>query len=208
MSEFEMETQQVDELEDQRLTGSSFLDQLNEFLDSEEIKELNIDNVETFSIKNMEQANYFIKKVLDARSEQDNINNIAEQEIAKTTTKITTWRDKENRKRQNDIDFITNLLRTYAEAELAISKKKTINLPYGSIGFKKVADKFEYDEAALLSFLQESETLKEKYIKLKPSPDKVQLKKDGESIKGDFYIGDTKIAGITVTPQEQKFEVK
>jgi hypothetical protein len=126
------------------------------------------------------------------------------------STRVNQWRQQELDKRQRDIDYISNLLRAFAEEELKNNKGKTksISLPYGSIGFKKQQDKYEYDEEALLAFLKEDKELEKKYVKYKPSPDKTALKKDGEAKNGKLYLGDTNVPGVTVTPQEEKFEVK
>lgn len=202
--EFEV-VDQVEE-EDERLS-SSFLSSLNDFMEVKEVEDLNIDTQdESFRINTKEQAGFFIRKVQEVRNQAANINETADKEIERLSRRINEWRQKELNKCGSAENYLTTMLQDFALNELSGSDKKSIKLPFGTLGFKKQQDKYEYDDAILLAHLQLNEM--NDYIQLKPSPKKAELKKIGQVIDGELHVNGTAIPGITVTAQDEKFEVK
>lgn len=187
----------------------NFLESLKEFMDQEEIKDLNINDPESFQIQSKEQANYFVKKILEIRSQQNEINKLADNEIKKTTTRVNQWRESEIEKTQQDEEYIMGLLRTFAEKEIVnVKKGKTIKLPFGSLSFKKQQPKYEYDDKKLLEVLESADDLKKQFVEYKSSAKKQELKKAGVVIENKLYINNKVIDGVTITPQDEKFEIK
>lgn len=201
----EFETQNITE-EDERLSFG-FLNDLQDFMDSEEVQELNIDTEgQHFKITSREQAGFFIRKVQEVREEAEQINAAAKKELDRLAAKITTWQEKEIARCANAESYIMSLLENFAEEELAGSDKRSLKLPFGTLGFRKQQDKYEYDDKTLLEFLEENKL--ETYIQRKPSPKKADLKKVGMVKDGSLYVDGVLIKGITITPQEDKFEIK
>jgi phage host-nuclease inhibitor protein Gam len=203
----ELEQITTEEREQDSRLSEDFLEGLHDYMDEEEIKELNIQDMDTFQIKNKEQANYFIKKIMDVRSEASNINHIADTEITKTKIRVDAWREKELNKLARDEEYITNLLEIFAAKELEGAKKKSLSLPYGSIGFRAQQPEYTYDDKTLLEFLLGHEEYA-KFINYKPSTNKTDLKKTATVKDGKLYIDGIEIPGVTVTERDPKFEVK
>jgi hypothetical protein len=203
MLEFENEEQQDDE----RLSPG-FLEELHNYMDKEEVKELNINITEddSFQIVNKEQAGFFIRKIQEARQEAEEINENANKEIERISNKVNAWREQELSKCASTEAYILNLLKNFAEKELSDTDKRSIKLPFGTLAFKKQQDKFDYDDAALLQCLENNKL--EDYIQRKPSVKKAELKKTGTVKDGKLYIDGVLIEGIVITPQDDKFEVK
>jgi hypothetical protein len=205
MSDQEFE-QKKDQIVEENVS-EDFLSRLHDFMDDQEIQEMKIENPETFKIASRDQANYFLKKLKDLHNEKAKIGSAADFEIKKTTDSVNKWRTKEIGKLQNDEDYITGLLNEFTLAELQDSSKKSISLPYGSLGFKKQQPKFEYDDAVLLAFLK-SHINQLVTVKTVESPNKVELKKMADIKDGGLYLDGVQVLGVTVQNQEDKFEVK
>jgi hypothetical protein len=186
-----------------------FVTSLREFMDEEEVKELEIDvENESFGIKTKEQANFYVKKLQEAREQALHINETANAEIERNTGIVNRWREQQLATIEGQLTYLTGMLETYAQSELQDSSKKSIKLPHGTLQFRKQQDKFEYDDNALLEFLEANPSLKEKYVQYKPSAKKAELKKIGEVKNGTLVVENVALPGITVTKQEAKFEVK
>ena len=207
----ELETKTIKDVEEDKRI-EDFLNDLEDFMEQDDIKNLNIEENKiadnSFKIETKEQANFFIKQVLDARAQIVEIQNTANDMLLREQSKIERWMNKETNKIQNSIDYMSGLLQNFTEEELAKTnnKKKSISLPNGSIGFKKQQNKFEYDDKVILAYLQD--TKKEQYINYKPTVAHSELKKDGTVVVGSLIIDNEPIPGITIIPQDPKFEVK
>lgn len=102
-----------------------------------------------------------------------------------------------------DCEHFEALLAGYAEEALAGKKKRTISLPGGKFGFRKVPAKIDRDETFLLTFAEASAP---EFVKVKKSVDWAGLKK---TCKIDGYHMVTEdgeiVPGVTVTEQPDKF---
>lgn len=186
---------------------NSFLDDLLSFVEEVEVEENNIDvTKEGFSIETMEQANYITRKLKEAREEKAELIEVAKDAIAKYEAKIERWKEATMSPLENQEQRYLSLLEVFATNKLEGSNKKSLKLIEGTLAFRKQQDKYEYEDNVLLAYLEEN--YKKEYVNYKPSSNKAELKKAGKAKDGKFYLGDVEIPGITVTPQDQKFEVK
>lgn len=205
MSELEFQDHLKDQ-EDERLSVE-FLSDLHDYMDQAEVQELNIDtSKEGFRINSREQAGFFIRKLQEARAEAEQINLSADKEIQRLSASVNTWREKELNRCNNVEGYIISLLQDFAARELEGSDKKSLKLPFGTLAFKSQQDKYEYDDKVLLDYLKQNKI--NEFIRIKEEPNKVELKKNTEVQNGKLLYKGKEIAGVTVTPQEPKFEVK
>ena len=200
MSEVEQEQEMINN------GNNAYLDDLLSFIDEQEVQELGLDNVnENYVIRDMGHANYIAKKLREVREEQAKVNETANSEIKAYTTRVETWRERSVKPLQDSEAYLLGLLQEFTSRQLEGSSKKSIKLIEGTAQFRKVPDKFEYDEEVLLNFLQ---TDMPNYVKHKPQIDKAELKKAGAVKEGALYVGDKQVPGIVIMPQEDRFDVK
>lgn len=203
--ENQLEERLLEEQDDERLSAD-FLTELRSFMDESEVSELNINMEEGFRITSREQAGFFIRKLQEVRAEAEQINNTANGELKRLSDRVNVWREKELKKLEGTLIYLTDLLRSFTESELEGTNKRSLALPFGTLGFRKQQDKYEYDDAQLLTFLEEQKL--ESYIQRKPSPKKADLKKNGVVKDGKLFIDGVEVSGITITVQEDAFDVK
>lgn len=185
-----------------------FATSLRNFMDEEERKILEVTE-DSAAIMTKEQANYFTKKLLECRAYMDEVNAFADKEIERTTKIVNEWREKRLDVYKKQEEYLLSILKEFAEKELPPdAKTKSIKLPNGTLGFRKQQPKYEYEEDTLLLFLESNEKLKSQFVKYKPFVNKTELKKMTSIIDGSLVYNNIKIDGVTVVPQEDKFDVK
>ena len=93
-----------------------------------------------------------------------------------------------------------------AEDDLKKSGERKIETSAGWVAFREMPDSWEYDIPKLMRWAKEDEDRKEKYIKVVEEFKKAELKKDfANGLLGHDDICDV---GVTITPQEPKFNYK
>lgn len=186
------------------------MDQLLAFIDESDAKSLDI-GLEPKEVTTIteEQAEYYIRLYKKLEREQQEAIETAEAYIQKAKDKAEAWLEK----RESDSAFLRTLceekLKSFLEDNLAKngSKKRSITLIEGTIGFRKQQDNYEYhNEKNTLSYLEDKD-LKE-YINYKSSINKTVLKKAAVINNGKLFIDGEEIPDITVTPRDDKFEIK
>lgn len=192
-------------MENVTTNNNGLIDALLSFIEDQEVNELNINNKTTFVIENMDQANYAAKRVKRLRKEQEEITKTGLDQLKSYEEKVREWIEKSTSSLASTEQYYIKLLEEYAKKQLEGSKKKSLKLIEGTIGFKKQQDKYEYEENVLIDFLEKSHP---NYIKKTSSIDKASLKKEGTAKDGMLYFNDTPIPGVTVIPQGETFEVK
>lgn len=199
MLEFEQE-QQV-EVKEEKV---SFIDDLLSFVDEAEAVELDIQG-EGFSIQSMDQANYFARKLRELREERAEAEAAAKKQLDAYKERVDQWLTGVSNPLVNQETRLLNLLETFASEKLNGTKKKSLKLIEGTLQFRSQGDKFEYDDKALLAYAEDN--LKD-FVKRAPSVDKAGLKQEVKVKGGRAFYKDVEIAGITVMPQPDKFDVK
>lgn len=188
--------------------NSDILESLFDEITEEEVKELGIEiENERFAITSDEQANFFLRRLQEVRSEKDKINTTCNNEIERFTTKVNNFRAKEILSLENTENYFNGLLEAYAKKQLEGSKKKSLKLPFGTMSFKKGQRKMVYDDEAVMNFIK-SNSLNE-FIRIKEEINKADLKK-AVTVNEDgivTYNGQV-VEGVTTLPGEESFTVK
>ena len=163
-----------------------------------------------FTVDDDEKASWCLKTIRELKDKQSDHERLAEKlisELKEEIQEIEQWRDQENEKLQNNIDFLESKLESYMlslredEPDL-----KTKNLPYGKLKFRAQRPKWKYDEDKLLEFLVNN---KPDMVRVKRKPDKRTLKKKAEVSGNKAILTDTGelIEGVTVVERPEKFKV-
>jgi len=188
--------------------SSDILDSLFDEITEAEVKELGIEiENERFAITNDEQANFFLRRLQEIRSEKDKINTTCNNEIERFVAKVNNFRAKEILSLENTENYFSALLESYAKKQLEGSKKKSLKLPFGTMSFKKGQRKMVYDDEALMEFIKNNNL--NDFIRTKEEINKAVLKK-AISINDDglAILNGQTVDGITTTPPETSFSIK
>lgn len=149
--------------------------------------------------ENDDQANWCLEKISEAKMEIMDAR--AFYEVKKR--QLDQWLENTIAPYNRDCEHFEALLAGYAEEVLNGKKKRTISLPGGKFGFRKVPAKIDRDEAALLEFAERSAP---EFIKVKKSVDWARLKKTCKTDGDHMVTADGEIVpGVTVTEQQDKF---
>jgi len=109
----------------------------------------------------------------------------------------------------NDIakyEYIIEEKEKELEAELKTSGEKKLECKMGWCSYRAMPDKFNYDIPKLINWAKQDEERQERYVKVVEEFKKAQLKKD--YAEGLPYSDDVCNEGLTITPQEPKFNYK
>lgn len=186
---------------------SDFISELRGFMDDVEIQDLNITQEDSFRITSRDQANYFVRKVMDLKNQEQEIIMTAKQEAERLLGMIKQWEEKELSTIHSGMDYFNGLLREYAESELDGTKKRSIKLPFGTLQFRAQQPKFNYDDDTLKTYLQGlSSDLVEEKVEYKVN--KTELKKRAMVVDGKLMLDGKVVDGVTIETLDDKFEVK
>lgn len=89
-----------------------------------------------------------MSKIGQAQQQIEEAESVAERQIER----IQSWLALAKHEQQETIDHMTSLLRPFAEERLHGSRKRSIKLPNGSIGFRSAQPKFVRDELVPLAW--------------------------------------------------------
>jgi len=143
---------------------------------------------ESWQITDLSGANWALKKITKARMKQVENKAFVEAEIAK----LQSWLADANDVEQSTINFMESKLIPFAEHQLEGSKKKSLSLPYGTIGFRLKTNTVK-DNKTILDYLHGTypELVRKKVVE---EPDLVTLKKYCSiSDQGDLVSPDGEI---------------
>lgn len=193
------------------MDNNQFLNDLQDYLNWEEAKDLQVRNEDleagTFKIESLDQANFFLKLYNQAQSEIDSINNMCDSQIEQYIERVNRFRESNVNGLLSQMTYYQLLLKTFTEDYVADKKKKSIKLPEGTLSVKKQQPKYIYDDEKLLAWLKEN---KPEFIKTKvtESIDKSAIKKEGEVDSERLILDGMLIDGVNVIRQEDGFTVK
>ena len=189
------------------------MDELEQFMLAAEIEELKVklagDTEEdgTLLVKNKSDADFYLRQINKLKQQKEEINEFVDQEIERQLRLYQEYREDRMRPLDNQIAFYENALKTFAMNEQAETNKKTIKLPNGTLAIKKQQPKYVYNDEQVLEFLQENNY--KDYIRTKAEVNKKDLKKNAIVNNNNELVIDGKVVpGVTVIPQEDKFEVR
>jgi len=161
-----------------------------------------------FVIDTDEKADWALRKIAEAENEIEKVEHYAESQIRQ----IESWRTKQTEKHHNSIEHFQSLLTEYAINKRKEDKSfKSITLPSGNIGYRRLQDKWVYNDETMIKTL-ESENLND-YVKVEKKLDKRELRK---YIKDNCTIVDGKVIdengqvlnGIEIKEQGETLNVR
>ena len=143
---------------------------------------------EVFQVSDQQSAEWTVRKIAEHRKRQKEVDELLQAELFR----LKQWAQKEMEKEENNIAYLESLLMPWAQEQ-----GKSISLPSGRVRFRKVPDKFIYDDQAIITWAKQH--LPEA-VRIKEEPDKAAIK---AHVKATGELPD----GLTIEPQEPKFEV-
>lgn len=124
---------------------------------------------DTFVVDSMEKADWVLSKIAKCRARMQENEAYAKKQIEK----FKTWLEEVNAVENESISYFENVLTPYLESAIAGTKKKSVKLPNGTIGFRKNTN-FVKDDNALFDYVKSNAPA---YIKIKESVDWAGFKK-------------------------------
>jgi len=185
--------------------------ELTEDLSTEETASDTDEDDGGFTVDNDKKASWCLRKIRQLKKKQNDNDKLAQEMIDKLKEEIKeieNWRDEENNKLQNNIEFMENKLYDYAlRLREEDPELKTINLPFGKLKFRKQRPKWKYDDDKLLEFLENNYP---KLVRVKKNPDKRKLKKKANVTNDKAVLPDTGeiVEGVQITDRPEKFKVE
>lgn len=160
---------------------------------------------ERFKITDLATLNWAMRKlsVLDKKRAEEVA--VANAEIER----IQTWFAKQDKQYQYSKEYLEKLIEDYAKLQHEEDPKwKGSKTPYGKINFHKQKDQWEYDEVALVAYLEKER--KTSLLKVKKEPIK-ELIKDFFTISNGQLVNENTgeiVPGVTVTARDPKLSIK
>lgn len=155
-----------------------------------------------FVIDTLEKAEWAMRKIAWYVRKNREVQELA----ARRVLQIESWAQKETENIADQIAFFESLLQPWAERELAESKRRSIKLPQGTLGFRKSQPKFDRDEDKLLPWVKDN---KPEHLVVRESVDWAGLKKRLTVANGIAITEEGEVVpGVTVTRVPDKFYVK
>lgn len=107
-------------------------------------------------------------------------------------------------------EFYLSKLQEYFNQNPPEGNKKTISLPEGNIGFYAVREKFDFDtnEKEIIAMLESNPDLQKKYLKYKPSIDRMALRKACLPEDGKVTVEGKVLPGVSYTPATTEFKTR
>lgn len=187
----------------------NFTEQLQQFLDAEDVRETGFGSSDAFVIENDRQADYAIRKIKEIRKEREAIEAEAEQAVTAYKAKVEQFKESQTKPLDFRESYLSGLLQHYVETKLQGSSKRSVKFIEGTAGFRKKPDAITYDEPIVLHFLEEHPEFAKRFTTTKTVLDKASLRKAGQAdVNNAFIVGGVPIPGITIETQPDSFSVK
>lgn len=199
---------QASDLTESLPTKEDILDDFLADIEQQQVEDLKLDTIETNGVSSERQADYLIGRYKRLKESVQDIDELADSRIKDYMDKVNRWRDSELKSLTAQMDYIQNVLESYAKANIT-GKKKSIKMIEGTLSLSKQQPKIEYDEKKLRNFLT---TIKEGEQYLEPQEPKLlwgEFKK-ATKIGEDNLLryGDKTVPGVVVTIRPDKFAIK
>lgn len=154
-------------------------------------------------IENEQAAAWAMRKLAEIERERARAEEVATAEIER----IKAWTAEQDRKAAEKSAYFEAAIQAFYDRKLEEDPKYTLKTPDGSASYRKQPAKWEYDDAAVIAYMQERGM--KAFLREKVELAKAELKKavqvvDGQAVDANGEI----IDGIRVTEQPQKFAVK
>ncbi|MBF2173609.1 host-nuclease inhibitor Gam family protein [Staphylococcus epidermidis] len=142
-----------------------------------ELQQLEIETIErqneTFKITNLDQANWAFKKLDAIQAKENEINQLATQEIER----IKEWQNNQTEQLQHNKDYFEHILTEYFKEERQKDAKFKLNTPYGKVTARKGSKVIQIsNEQNVIDQLEHRGFLN--YIKVTKKLNQSDIKKD------------------------------
>jgi phage host-nuclease inhibitor protein Gam len=128
---------------------------------------------ETFKITNLDQANWAFKKLDALQAKENEINQLANQEIER----IKDWQNKQTEQLQNNKGYFEYILTEYFKEEREKDAKFKLNTPYGKVTSRKGSKVIQIsNEQNVIDQLEQRGFTN--YIKVSKKINQTDIKKD------------------------------
>lgn len=186
----------------------NFLEDLLEDIDRQEASELKISDVPNKGITSLKQAEYFIRRLKNLKKQKEEVEATAKQRLLEYQCKVKNWKAGRLAAIDASIEFVEANLTAYIQEETKDSVKKSLNTIEGTVGIKKSAPHYDYDDRKILKFLNEDPN-REAFIKRTEEVRRNELRKAGKiGEDGTFYVDGKSVPGILVTYPPDKLFVR
>ena len=142
-----------------------------------ELQQLEIETIErqneTFKITNLDQANWAFKKLDAIQAKENEINQLATQEIER----IKEWQNKQTEQLQHNKDYFEHILTEYFKEEREKDAKFKLNTPYGKVTSRKDSKVIQLSNEIMVIEQLEARGLTD-YIKVTKKLNQQEIKKD------------------------------
>lgn len=172
-------------------------------LEKYEIEELEQTSVDGWSINDIGGADWALRKISALQSQNDEIKKFADLE----RERIANWEIKETESNIDRISFFEMKLSEYLNTLRKDDPKARIKTPHGTVGTRKVPDRWEYSTEAVAELKKLGMT---EYVRVKEEVDKAAFKKSVSVIEGGKIVNNDGevIETVKVVPQGEKLSVK
>lgn len=153
-------------------------------------------------------ADHWIERANAIQEEIESVKEITKVKIQQKKEAYESWRDKRINTLQNELEFYEHHLQNYAQEKLQDSRKKSYNLPSGTIGFRKNAQSIDIkDKDAIFDFAMENEL--DGIIRIKKELDVSKVKKEIQLVDDRYMLMGTDVTEyVESIPEQQKFYIK
>ncbi len=184
---------------------TNLAEKLEEYLDEQN----GVTEHQGFVIDTMDRADWAVRKIGVYQQKIDEIQALAESRIKQ----IQDWAEKETQGNLQQIAFFETLLMPFAEQQLQGSKKRSFNLPSGTVGFRKASTKFYIDGESvsgknekLTKWVKENS---KEFLVVKEETNWTELKKTLQAVNGKAVTADGEIIpGVVTDSPPDTFYVK
>jgi hypothetical protein len=171
----------------------------------EELENFNEEAKQRFQVTDLASLNWAMRKLTAIEAKKREIRAMIDGE----KERLEMFFERETSGLTESENFFKELVSQYAARKREEDPKfKGEKTPFGKIGFRKVPDKWLYDEELLVAYLEQNQY--NELIRTKKEPVKTEIKKVFK-VNDDGRVFDEngqEVAGITVEPQPEVLDIK
>lgn len=173
--------------------------------DIEDLENFNEEAKQRFQVKDLASLNWAMRKLTAIEAKKRELRAMIDGE----KERLEMFLERETSGLTDSENFFKFLVSEYASRKRDEDPKfKGEKTPFGKIGFRKVPDKWLYDEDVLVSYLEQNQY--NELIRTKKEPVKTEIKKMFK-VNNDGRVFDEngqEVAGITVEAQPEILDIK
>lgn len=184
------------------------LNKLNAFMNADfEEKVKKEEKKEGYKLTSIDDVNWRLAQIKENQEKIEEIKSHIKEEKEKYIAKLEQYEKQEVTPLEQANEWHMQLLQQFYDENCQFDKNgkpEVLSVINGKIGYRKQQDKYDYDEALIVTELEKAGI--QNYIK--KSINKADLKKAiVKDEQGNAMLGDIKLEGITITKQDSVFKV-